>query len=475
MCGIVGGANLPPGDVDAAMRAVAHRGPDGHDVADVDRWTLGHVRLAIQDTSDAAAQPMRRGDTTIAYTGELWHPEVARAAAPAPLTSTGDTEPLAWWLDADRPLVDLDGMWGMAWVRDGALHLSRDRFGEVPLHWGRRRDRSVVFASEIGSLLALGAHPATVRWVPPGSTLRFGGPADDPSVIRWYDVDDVKPSADTLADAQPVVRRLLAEGTANRTIADVPVACLLSGGIDSSAVLLHAIEAGLTPTAYVAVFDERARDLRCAREVADHLGVRLVEVRVPAPTADDLADVVDRIEMPHKAQVEIAWPCLALARRMRDDGVRVVLSGEGSDELWASYHRAFREIRLHPGGWHGYRRDSFVGQHRKNFARCNKVFMAHGIECRLPFLHPPLVEYGLTLARDSVFGCIGRNTTGTKEKVVLRGAYTQDGDLPASVILRDKAAFQLDGGFAKAAADAIADPTRFYRAEFKRAFQGVKP
>src|SRR5690606_20503727 len=105
--------------------------------------------------------------------------------------------------------------------------------------------------------------------------------------------------------------------------------------------------------------------------------------------------VIQTIEQPFKAQIEIGWACLHLARQIAADGYRVTYSGEGSDELWASYGFAYHGIQQH--GWYDYRRDLFLDQARKNFVRCNKIFMAASVECRLPFLSTPLVEYALSL------------------------------------------------------------------------------
>src|SRR5690606_29568511 len=126
----------------------------------------------------------------------------------------------------------------------------------------------------------------------------------------------------------------------------------------------------------------------------------------------------------------------------------------------------------------GYRADTFVGQHRKNFPRCNKVFMAHGVECRLPFLHVPLVEWGVRLRREAVFGPhptgvsrSGRPARATKEKMHMRIAFRDL--LPARVVSRDKEAFQAGAGLNASAAAAVASPIKFYRSEFRKAFGEV--
>jgi asparagine synthase (glutamine-hydrolysing) len=276
-------------------------------------------------------------------------------------------------------------------------------------------------------------------------------------MIRYYTAP-VHPTPYTLDDAS-LVHDLIQSGTTQRMISDVPLCTLLSGGIDSSAIAYHLQQERSDLVAYTAVYDERSRDLRTARIVADALEIELVEVPVPAPTVDDLHTVVQVIEMPHKAQVEIGWPCLRLAQAMSSDGFKVTFTGEGSDELWASYGFAYHALKT--ADWHEYRRDLFIGQHRKNFARANKAFMAYGVEARLPFLHPALVDHALTLPETAV-------REGSRTKAVLEYAYRDV--LPTEVINRPKVAFQ-DGMKLKQAISAqIADPARVYRDSFKHQY-----
>ena len=267
---------------------------------------------------------------------------------------------------------------------------------------------------------------------------------------------------------------LLAAATRKRMVtSDVPVAVLLSGGIDSSAVAFHARNHYPDLVGYTAVFDTKSKDLRCAREVAEHLGIELREVPVPAPTAADLAAVVRTIELPHKAQVEIGWACLHLADRLHGDGMKVVLSGEGADELWGSYGRSALTIK--DLGWHRARGKFVVDQHRKNFARVNKVFMARSVEGRLPFADRFLVEYGLGLRQDAVTGWLpGQKPTALRtilpgqDKKVLRDGYWHR--LPHSVIQRQKAAFQTEAKIPEACLQVVDNPGKFYRSEFAKAF-----
>lgn len=461
MCGVVGGLGEP---VERAVRALDHRGPDASHVVQRGRFWFGHTRLAIQDLSAASEQPFSYGDTLLVFNGELWNVAECRAElerAGLVFRTSGDTEVVAAMLDtrgADA-LRDMEGMFALAWTSDGgeSMWLARDRFGEVPLHYSPARG---VFASELGAMRELGAL-GSAEWFPPGSALHY---TTSLKLRKWY---RFVPSA-AVENAPRALRKALDRGVSNRLIGDVPKCVLLSGGIDSAAVALLARDT--VDVAYTAVMDRGSNDLRCAREVAERIGVRLIEVAVDAPTNTDLAKTVSIIEMPHKAQVEIAWPCLALARRIQADGFRVVLSGEGADELFASYGArsgsglSYHLVEKH--GWVGARREMFVGQHRKNFARCNKVFMRHGIECRLPFLDTGLAE--LVLGMDQ-----GQVKDGHRSgKGVLSNGFPE---LPESVRLRLKLAFQDGLGIKDVIGQSVHDPERFYRSAFATEFPGVKP
>lgn len=188
------------------------------------------------------------------------------------------------------------------------------------------------------------------------------------------------------------------------------------------------------------------------------LGYRMAGFKVPLPTPSDLSRVIRCIEMPYKAQVEIGWPCLKLAEAMQADGFKVTFSGEGSDELWASYGFAYHALKTQ--NWHTYRKELFLSQARKNFARCNKIFMAHSIECRLPFLHPPLVEFALSLPQAIV------QDGKARPKAIIQDAFL--GKLPEIVTQRPKVAFQDGMGIKEAIGKILPSPERFYNAEYSR-------
>lgn len=457
MCGLAGSFGR---SVDAGVHAQLHRGPDAQGVVSVGPLSLGHVRLSIIDPDSRSDQPFVRKGTTMVFAGEVWNYRTLRAELEGlgeRFVTSGDTEVFAAALDrwGTTALSKVDGMFAVAWTRDGqAINLARDRFGEVPLHVSSAVP--FTFATEMKALLAMGCPSLSLSSVRPGHVAT--ATATTFSQVPYYTVPHVDPPSST-EEAGERVRTMLLEGTRRRALAaDVPVCVLLSGGVDSTAVAwaMQGVVKGLT--AYTAVMDRSSSDLRAAREAAYEMGMKLVEVVVQPPLPADLARTVRCIEMPYKAQVEIGWPCLALADRISRDGYKVVFSGEGSDELWGSYQFAYRALAA-GADFREYRKSLFVSQERKNFARCNKVFLSRGVECRLPFLHPPLVELALSLPQEVAWN-------GRDQKAVMRSAF--DGTLPKQVVKRQKVAFQDAIGMKKAAERTVSDPKRFYRAEFNR-------
>ncbi|MFB7496072.1 asparagine synthetase B family protein [Streptomyces sp. NPDC056161] len=469
MCGIIAAAG--PLDLTAAVTALHHRGPDAAAVVQEDGVTLGHTRLAIQDPGARSDQPYRDGPVTLVYNGELFNAndvvDLVEVADPTRAWSTtGDTEVVAAALNVlgpEQALPALDGMYGLVWTdarRPGVLHVARDRHGEIPLHV--HRGAPLLVASELKAFRALGRRCGkAVVDVEPGEWWELT-PAGSIRRHVYHRLTAAPAPELTRETAAPALRRALARSVYRRLVADVPVCALLSGGIDSAAIVHELARHRPGLTCYTARLDPRSTDLRCARETADRLGVTLVEVPVKPPTADDLTHALAVIEQPYKAQVEITWPCLALAAAIHADGFKVTYSGEGSDELWASYGFAYRGIAEH--GWYGYRRDLIAAQAVRNFPRVNKAFMAHSVEGRLPFLDPDLVRLALSMPMDVVRDA----DTPAGRKAVLQAAYADA--LPASVIRRGKVAFQDGLGLKPAITHALPTPMRYYRAEHSRLY-----
>jgi asparagine synthase (glutamine-hydrolysing) len=446
MCGLFGTFNRPDIDVAARLELLAHRGPDGSGVASSGPAVHGHVRLALVDLTDASAQPFRCAGATLSFNGEVWNWRQVRAELEQlgrTFATQGDTEVLAqaldeWGVDA---LPRIEGMFAFAWSSGDRHLLVRDRYGKVPLYVYRRGD-GFVWSSE-RKALDLG-WPAIA--LPPGSALDLV----TGKLVRWYDLPD------RVTDNRAIAAMLEA-GVAARLDADAPVCCLVSGGLDSALILslarAHARD-GREVVAYTARLDDDTADLRAARRLCAAYEVRLIEVPVERPTPASLTDAVRVIEIPSKAQVEIAAMCIPLAHAIASDGFKACLSGEAADELFGGYgSMQIKGARADDAEWRAIRVGQLAKMGRGNFIRCNKVFMAAGVECRLPFMERPLVESVLAMGKADC----------PPGKKALKAAAR--GIVPDWVITRPKDTFQGGAGMDDAAALALPNPKVYYNRE----------
>ncbi|HEV2149057.1 MAG TPA: asparagine synthase (glutamine-hydrolyzing), partial [Longimicrobiaceae bacterium] len=374
MCGICGVAERSGRAADEPLALemtsrLAHRGPDDRGVAVRGGVALGQTRLSIIDLSEAGHQPMSSpdGQVTLVYNGEVYNFRELRArleSQGAAFRGRSDTEVvlaayLAWGLDA-LPL--LDGMFALAvWDgRNGELHLARDRFGIKPLYY-RAEGGSLAFASEIKAILAGGA-PREVDWeglheylwygnalgentlfhgirrVPPGHRLTWG--PDGLRVAPFWLLEDVPPVADDVETATAGVRERLEGAVRSHLVSDVPVGVFLSGGIDSSAITAFASRhhGGRLKTFSVGFdFDRGVNELPRARRVAQHFGTDHRELHVAGA---DIRGVVERLVRCHDEPFGDAAniPLYLLCEQLGGE-VKVVLQGDGGDELFAGYRR----------------------------------------------------------------------------------------------------------------------------------------
>jgi asparagine synthase (glutamine-hydrolysing) len=377
MCGIAGIAKMPgaappdPAVLAALVRALNHRGPDGSGEAYYGQIALAHTRLAIIDLA-GSDQPFFAGDAALIANAEIYNYRALRAAMPGvAFLSQGDCEPaLHLWL-ADRAgyAAGLRGMYAVA-IDDRAadtLTLSRDPFGIKPLYYVELPD-GVAFASEPRALVAAGLAqravlPAAraallqmqfsvgrdtifpdVKRVLPGETIEVSqGRIGARVVLGALPADGVEDISE--ADALARLDAALMESVALHLQSDVPYGMFLSGGIDSAAVLACMARLESRPLAFTAGFDvpgaadERAAAAAAAASVgARHEAMVISEAEVWRW----LPRIVACMDDPASDYAII--PTWLLARRARED-VKVVLSGEGGDELFGGYGRYRRAIR----------------------------------------------------------------------------------------------------------------------------------
>lgn len=412
MCGIAGtwrpnaAVSRDPW-VEEALDRIAHRGPDARGEHTWGPASHGHVRLSVLDLNERSNQPFQYGVTLLSYVGELWNYVELRDwlenTHGMSFSTTGDTEVVAALVDhalasglgPGAAVRMMDGQFAFAVTQctDGRTWLVRDRLGEVPLYV-QEQDGNLFDATQIrwaSERRCFAGDAADVRPVPAGCVWELGSVPD-----YYYDLRLVAGKRGVVRDVE-LVRSLVQDAVAKRLVADVPVAFLCSGGLDSSMILDYVARVTPDVTAYIAAMPGYpSADLKAARRVCGGYGVTLVEVPVAPPDLLSVRRAIDAIEIPMKAQVEIAWPCLHLAERIREDGFKVVLSGEGADELFGGYgNQAIQGTDDRK--WRDARRDSVEKMSRGNCVRTNKVFMRYGVEPRLPFMDVELVEAVLPL------------------------------------------------------------------------------
>jgi asparagine synthase (glutamine-hydrolysing) len=383
MCGVAGRFHpvaLPPapGWHERAARLLAHRGPDGAGHFVDAHCELVHRRLALIDLSATGRQPMANedGSVLVTYNGEIYNHRELRAELQRRghrFRGTSDTEVLVHlYEDAGEALVErLRGIFAFALYdrRRRVVLLARDRFGVKPLFYATV-DGQAVFASEIKAIAALpGFRPAldrqacfdylglgyvpepatgfeNVQALPPGTTLELG--AQGARAHHYHRVVARPDASRRLPAATDEAADRLLVAVRGQAVADVPVAALLSGGIDSSLVVAAHRRSHTRPTATFNVRFPNAGDdeTPVARAVAEHCGTdhQVVDLADHTMTPDAVLDLLRHFDQPFADTSLI--PTYWISRAIRDRGIICTLSGDGGDEAFGGYPSFWRLDRL---------------------------------------------------------------------------------------------------------------------------------
>jgi len=432
-------------------RLQRHRGPDWSGVYSCDRAVLAHERLAIVDVLHGA-QPLldSAGTCALAVNGEIYNHKDLEASlkTPYPFQTSSDCEViLALYKERGLDFLDdLDGIFAFVLYdeAEGRWVVGRDHMGICPLYMGRDGEGNLYVASEMKALV-----PAcrSVWEFPPGHVLASGMTAPQ----RWYH----RPWQDSVpsgrADSNEL-RDALEAAVKRQLMSDVPYGVLLSGGLDSSVIAavaarfaerrvededkspawwprLHSFSVGL----------EGSPDLMAAREVAEHIGSVHHEFLFTVQEGlDALADVIHHLETYDVTTIRAGTPMYLMARRIRSTGVKMVLSGEGADEVFGGYlyfHRAPNARAFHEETVRKLDR-----LHLYDCLRANKAMAAWGVEARVPFLDKTFMDTAMGM--DPAAKMAGQ---GRPEKRILREAFQHL--LPASIAWRQKEQFSDGVGY----------------------------
>ena len=459
MCGIVGifghgvGTDARRKEVLKMSQKIRHRGPDWSGIFCCNNAIMSHERLSIIDPQ-SGGQPLKNAEGTVILTvnGEIYNHKQIRAEFEGayPFQTGSDCEPIIplyekYGVDF---LDKLSGIFAFA-LFDTARNffmIARDPIGVIPLYIGTDNDGNIYFCSE---LKGLEGTCTSIIPFPPGHVLTSD--ADEP--VRWWarpwsQYEAVK-DASTDIDA---LRQALEDAVKRQLMSDVPYGVLLSGGLDSS--VISAIAAKFAPNRVeedgkqpawwprlhsFAVGLKGAPDLAAAKKVADHIGTVHHEIHYTVQEGiDALRDVIYHIETYDVTTVRASTPMYLLARVIKSMGIKMVLSGEGADEIFGGYlyfhkapsARAFHEETVRKlGKLHWY-----------DCLRANKSLSAWGVEGRVPFLDRDFLDIAMRLNPKAKM-CPGQEI----EKKILRQAFADL--LPEEIAWRQKEQFSDGVGY----------------------------
>jgi len=455
MCGIFGILDIKTDVSELRMKALElskllrHRGPDWSGIWNNDNAILCHERLAIVDV-DNGAQPLtnRNENLILAVNGEIYnHKELTEQhAADYAFKTKSDCEVILPLFEQFGPafIDNLKGMFAFVIYDDttGDYLIARDHMGIIPLYTGFDEHGNFYVASELKALVPV---CKTVQEFPPGHYLHSKtGELVKYYNREWREYDAVANNETNLDD----LREAFEKAVKSHLMSDVPYAVLLSGGLDSSLVSAVAakyvakrIEDGDRSDAWwprlhsFAVGLEGAPDLVAAQKVADMIGTVHHEIHFTIQEGiDAIRDVIYFLETYDVTTIRASTPMYLMSRKIKAMGIKMVLSGEGSDEIFGGYlyfHKAPNAQEFHEETVRKLDR-----LHMFDCARANKATCAWGVEARVPFLDKEFIDVAMRLnPKDKM--CVD----GRMEKWILRKAFDNGEFLPPEILWRQKEQF----------------------------------
>ena len=459
MCGIVCAFDLKQNSDDLRpqilemSKRIRHRGPDWSGIFSNDKALMGHERLAIVDPT-SGNQPLfsEDGRYVLAANGEIYNHKELRQQFEGEYTfkTASDCEViLALYQEKGPAFIDeMNGIFGFAIydTQEDTYFVARDHMGIIPLYMGWDQHGTFYVASE---LKALEGVCTKIELFPPGHYLSSA----DEAPVQWYtrdwmEFDQVKDNSTSIDD----IHDALAAAVRRQLMSDVPYGVLLSGGLDSSVTSalaklyaskrvesddkqaawwpqLHSFSVGL----------EGSPDLAAAQKVADHIETVHHEIKFTIQEGlDAIRDVVYNLETYDITTIRASTPMYLMARAIKSLGIKMVLSGEGADELFGGYlyfHKAPTAKDFH---------EETVRKldklHQYDCLRANKSLAAWGIEGRVPFLDKEFMDVAMRInPKDKMIN------QERMEKWVVRKAFEKY--LPESVAWRQKEQFSDGVGY----------------------------
>ncbi|XP_058056894.1 asparagine synthetase B [glutamine-hydrolyzing] [Anopheles bellator] len=429
-----------------------HRGPDYTGVLadDVAGFALVQERLSVIGVK-TGNQPFTSTDGTVhlVANGEIYNFRRMAGMIGEAYEPRSDCDVLVAFYERYGPtdlLTTVRGMFAFVCYdqKTGHLLVARDPVGIIPLYSGRSEDGALWFASEMKCLVG---RCRQVAVFPPGHA--YYGPPEASFDPQPYFSPPWLTEIPTMAADLVELRNRLEAAVESHLQCDVPMGALLSGGLDSSLIAAIAVrclrrrtgDRSVRLKTYSIGLPGAGPDLHYARLVSEHIGSDHTEIHFTlAEGLDYIRDAVYHSETYDVTTIRCIVPVMLLARYIRSEGLKMVLSGEGADELFGGYlyfHRAPDAPEFHRETVRRVR-----GLHLSDCLRANKGCAAWGLELRVPFLDTDFLQYVMSIRpEDRIPG------GGRPEKYILRKAFADGDYLPAEVLWRQKEQFSDGVGY----------------------------